>query len=271
MRVLFFTLISFSSATTHSVHGAVISLTQAAPNYTQNFDTLALSNPASPLLNTAVPAGWFFLETGENANTGYSAGIGSGSTGDTYSFGDLSSSERAFGELTTGTLNSTLGANIVNGDSAAIQSLSISYTGERWRLGATGRSDRLDFEYSLNSTSLSTGTWTDLDTLDFSSPLTSGLTGAKNGNLAANRTSLSGNLTSLSMGNNQALWIRWISTNITGADDGLAIDDFTITATFATTPAAVPEPAFFIVLLLAGVFAAGSRRYYTHRRPAREE
>jgi hypothetical protein len=148
--------------------------------------------------------------------------------------------------------------------------VAIGYVGEQWRLGATGRSDRLDFQYSLNATSLSTGTWTNLDTLDFLSPLTSGSTGAKNGNLAANRTSLSGNLTSLSIGNNQALWIRWISTNVTGADDGLAIDDFTITATFATTPAAVPEPASFIVLLLAGV-AAGSRRYYTHRRPAREE
>jgi hypothetical protein len=229
-----------------------------------------LSNPASPLLNTAVPENWFIAETGTNANSAYSEGTGSSNAGDTYSFGAAANSERALGELTSGTLNSTLGARILNGDSTAIQSVAIGYVGEQWRLGATGRSDRLDFQYSLNATSLSTGTWTNLDTLDFLSPLTSGSTGAKNGNLAANRTSLSGNLTSLSMGNNQALWIRWISTNVTGADDGLAIDDFTITATFATTPAAVPEPASFIVLLLAGV-AAGSRRYYTHRRPAREE
>ncbi len=270
MRVLFFTLISFSAATTHSVHGAVISLTQAAPSYTQNFDTLALSNPASPLLNTAVPAGWFFLETGTNANSGYSAGTGSVTAGNTYSFGASNSSDRAFGELTSETLNSTFGANIVNGGLAAIQSLSIGYDGEQWRAGTTVQTDRLDFQYSLNATSLNTGSWLDFNGLDFLSPETIGAAGLRNGNLAPNRTSLSGTLTNLSVGSNQALWIRWLSSDVLEGDDGLAIDNFTITASFAAPTAAVPEPASFIVLLLAGV-AAGSRRYYTHRRPAREE
>src|SRR5690242_18238883 len=67
--------------------------------YTQNFDTLASSGTSS-----LVPDGWSFLETGTNANTLYSAGSGSGTAGDTYSFGATSSTERAFGGLQSGSL-----------------------------------------------------------------------------------------------------------------------------------------------------------------------
>ena len=49
-------------------------------------------------------------------------------------------------------------------------SLAIAYTGEQWRLGATGRTDRIDFQYSLDATSLATGTWADVDNLNFSGP-----------------------------------------------------------------------------------------------------
>ena len=48
--------------------------------------------------------------------------------------------------------------------------------------------------------------------------------------------------------------------NATGNDDGLAIDDFTITATFAAAPAAVPEPGTF-ALLLTGLSTVLIRRF----------
>ena len=56
-----------------------------------------------------------------------------------------------------------------------------------WRLGATGCTDRLDFQISLDATSLTTGVWTNVDALDFLSPATTP-TGQKDCDLAANRT-----------------------------------------------------------------------------------
>jgi hypothetical protein len=46
-------------------------------------------------------------------------------------------------------------------------------------LGVASRTeaDRLDFQYSLNATSLTTGTWLNDDNLDFIAPLTSGTVG----------------------------------------------------------------------------------------------
>src|SRR6185436_1444018 len=102
------------------------------------------------------------------------AGTGSGNTGDTYSFGATSNAERALGGLQSGSLNPTIGAAFTNNTGGTITSLAIDYTGEQWRLGATGRADRIDFQYSVNATSLTTGTWTDVNNLDFTGPITAG-------------------------------------------------------------------------------------------------
>ena len=204
------------------------SLTALGTAFTEDFNSLALSGTSSVL-----PLGWAFAESGSSAaNNGlYAAGTGTGNGGDTYSFGASGSSDRAFGTLLSGTLTSTIGASFTNDTGATIGSLLISYVGEQWRLGATGRADRLDFQISFDATSVSTGTWTDIDALDFSSPITTGATGALDGNAAANRTALSTtfDLTS-GIAAGATFWIRWTDFNAANADDGLGIDDFSITA-----------------------------------------
>jgi hypothetical protein len=213
-------LIFFLFANTNA---QTISLTGGT--YSQDFNTLAITGTSG-----TVPAGWLFSETGTNANTFYTAGTGSGNAGDTYSFGAASNTERAFGGLQSGSLNPTIGAGFTNNTGGTVTSLDISYTGEQWRLGALARTDRIDFQYSLNATSLSTGAWTDINTLDFTSPTTGPTVGLLNGNAAANRASLSFTITGLSIANGATFYIRWASFDATGADDGLAIDDFSITA-----------------------------------------
>src|SRR5262249_35842949 len=121
----------------------------------------------------------------------------------------------------------------------------VSYTGEQSRKGATGTvaADRLDFQYSTNATSLTTGTWTDVNSLDFNSPITTGASGALNGNLAANRTALSFTITPVSIAPGATFRIRWPDFDRGGpgtADDGLGVDDFSLTpltpgATVSTT------------------------------------
>lgn len=90
------------------------------------------------------------------------------------------------------------------------------------------REDRLDFQYSLDATALNNGTWVDVDALDFIAPVTTGTVGLRDGNAAENRTLVSGSLDGLALAPGETVWIRWSDFNAAGADDGLAVDDFTL-------------------------------------------
>jgi hypothetical protein len=146
-----------------------VSLTTLGTAYTQDFNTLANTGTA----NNLTINGWYLNEAGTSAsNNGlYAAGTGSSTTGDTYSFGAAASTERAFGGLLSGTLNPTIGASFTNNTGSTVTALDVSYAGEMWRAGVTNRNaaDRLDFQLSTDATSLTTGTWTDYDSLDFNS------------------------------------------------------------------------------------------------------
>lgn len=206
-----------------------VSLTAVGTPYTQNFDTLVNTGTGTSAANT--PPGWDFAESGTNANTTYTAGTGSSTAGDTYSFGSTAATDRAFGGLQSGSLIPIVGADFTNNTGVAITTLSIAYTGEQWRLGATARVDRMDFQYSLNATSLSDAgaTWVDVDQLDFTAPIQSGTVGALDGNAAANRTALTFDIVGLNIPNGATFFIRWNDFNATGSDDGLAVDDFSLT------------------------------------------
>jgi len=203
-----------------------VSITSTATPFTQNFDGLANSGTSSTL-----PLGWAFNETGSNANTTYTADDGTANGGNTFSFGTTSATDRALGMLRSGNLISTIGASFINNSGTVISSLQISYTGEMWRLGTSNTSaDRLDFQYSTNAISLTIGTWVDVDQLDFTSPITSGTVGKLNGNSTANRTLISYEITGLTINPGETFYIRWNDFDVISADDGLAVDDFSITA-----------------------------------------
>jgi predicted extracellular nuclease len=215
-----------------------VSLTALNAPYSENFDTLA--NTGSSNL---VPNGWYFTETGTSntANGSYTAGTGSSNAGDAYSFGAAGSTDRAFGGLLSGTLAYTVGVQFTNNTGANIVALTVAYTGEQWRLGASGRgADRLDFQYSLDATSLGTGAWVDVNTLDFNSPVTVGTAGALDGNAAANRRALSYTIIGLNIPNGASFWLRWADFNVSSSDDGLAVDDFSLTAHDIAPPDSAP-------------------------------
>ena len=176
---------------------APLALTTFGTAYTQDFNTSGQQRDRQQRCSGRLGVQ---RESGTNANTTYRAGTGSDNTGDTYSFGASGNSERAFGGLRSGSLVPLIGAQFTNNTGGTITSLEISYTGEQWRLGqnTTGRAaDRLDFQLSSNATSLTTGTWTDYDSLDFSSPVVAGTVGALNGNVSPNRTTVSFTITGL--------------------------------------------------------------------------
>lgn len=260
-----------ATVTTPSVV-APISLSNAGNTYSQDFNSLASSGTS-----TLLPGGWQIFETGTGtaANGVYAAGTGSSNTGDTYSFGAAGSSERALGTLFSGSNTEYFGVGFQNVGTTQLQSLQIRYTGEEWRFGGSnGRvaPDRLDFQYSLDASSLNSGSWIDFDILDFYSPVystanTTITVGAKDGNSSQFQTDLSGTISGLNLAINSVIWFRWREFDIApGSDDGLAIDNFSLTATFEApvvdppTGPPVPEPGTLALSLIGLVGAFGFRR-----------
>jgi predicted extracellular nuclease len=192
--------------------------------YSQNFNSL-LSSGTSTWTNGSTLSGWYTSRTG--TGTSIIANDGSSSGGNLYSHGTTSSTDRALGSVGSG--NSAAGsflwgARFFNDTGSTISSLYINYAGEQWRNSAAA-AQTVDFQYQLGATSLSTGTWTDFNPLDFTSPVTGGTVGARNGNLSTNRTILSGTLSGLSLAAGQEIWLRWSDPDHSNSDHGLAIDD----------------------------------------------
>ncbi len=228
---------------------APISVTALNTPYTQNFDILAA---------TGTPAGWAF----EDSDGLYAAGTGSSATGNTYSFGASGSSERAFGSLASSSNAPTIGAHFSNDTGMIINALAISFFGEKWR-DAAATSDLLAFDYSLDATSLSTGSWIAFGQLDFlGSSVEDGHVGSGSdygtGNTAAYRKEVSATISDVLIQDGQSFWIRWSDSNSDGSDDGLAIDDFSLTPRGAAQ--GVPVGGSTVWMLWLGVVAIAIAR-----------
>jgi uncharacterized repeat protein (TIGR01451 family) len=219
-------LLALFGSTAHAGGPVCVSLPTLGAAVTENFDTLANTGTTNVLAIT----GWSMTETGGGArdNEQYATDTGASNTGDTYSYGAAATTERALGGLQSGTLIPVFGACFTNNTGATVTSLDIAFRGEEWRLGTAARTDQIDFQFSTDAVSLVTGTWVDENTLDFVTPNIA-TTGAKDGNLAGNFTAVSSAVPALSLANGASIWIRWNDLNASGADDGLSVDDFSIT------------------------------------------
>ena len=216
----------FATQTTSSAAPtAAISLSSA---YNQTFDSLANTGTGITWTDDTTISGWY------STRTMYNSGTGSSNTGALYSFGATTSTERALGSVASGGTGTIYyGARFVNDTGNPVTSLTIAYTGEQWRDGgnATPVAQPLDFSYQVGATvtSLTTGTWTDVNLLDFVSPTFTTSAAALDGNAAANRVNLSQSV-SVSIPAGQEIMLRWTDINDTGNDHGLAIDDLTVTS-----------------------------------------
>jgi endonuclease/exonuclease/phosphatase family metal-dependent hydrolase len=207
---------------------AQVNITNTSTAYSQNFNTLIRTGTSSVL-----PVGWTLLESGTNANTLLTANAGTSTTGDTYSYGTGTNTDRALGMLGSGTLSSQYGVSFRNSTGQTLTSLVVRYTGELWRTGAASRQDKIDVQLSTNATSLATGTWVDINELDFLAPTTTTV-GAKNGNQAASRRVIQFTINGLSIPVNTVFFLKWREFDATGSEDGLAIDDLTVSFGAAT-------------------------------------
>lgn len=195
--------------------------------YTQDFnsmtDSIVSVTPPNP------PTDWVYT-TDNDPNP------------EVVNFGNTS--DRALGQGGVNVFTGSFGASfeILTGGSTV--GLAISFTGEQWYHGS-GASKILDFEFSRDATSLSTGTWAQFDALDFDDPIGSLPLGAQetDGNLPQYRTGIFGTLSLQNVTDGEIIWIRWTGKGASdgGTSDGLAVDDFSITSTATGNSGTAPQ------------------------------
>ncbi|MEI8293697.1 MAG: PEP-CTERM sorting domain-containing protein [bacterium] len=246
MKKILITLIGLAALSLAGVQGQV-TINSVSFTYTQNFDTLAASGTNNTWTDNATLAGWY-------ANrTAYISTNGSSTTGALNSLGAASSSDRALGATTSGTTTTVnFGMVLRNacGFSINLSDISLSYTGEMWRINTNIQS--LAFEYQVSSsaiTSITSGTYTANTNLNFTSP-GNGTAAAVDGSSPAYRTSFSNVALTPSgvLNDGDYLAIRWTKNGTNSP--ALGIDDLTISA----NAAAVPEPTTWALIGLGSAF-----------------
>ena len=239
--------------------------------YSQNFDTLASSPVASNPVwsdNTTLP-GWYASRAytagttsayGPYAYTSYRIDAGTSTSGLLYSYGVAGVNpvtDRALGSLSSGTPKTNVfGVRIANDTASAVDTVTISYTGEQWRNGGNTAVHTLAFAYQVSGSpftspiAVDNAGWTAFSALNFLTPTTGATAAALDGNLAANRTAFTGVvLTGVTINPGEEIFLRWLDLDDSGSDHGFAVDDFSVSASVV-----VPEPA---TAALGGLAALG--------------
>jgi len=169
---------------------------------------------------------------------------GSSNSGGIYNTGTTGAADRSFGSLGSGSTVPQFGASFMNSTGSGITAIELSGVMEQWRSGSSNTANEVyPFEYSLDATSLSTGTWTAVTSFDLVEKIISSTTAAAlDGNLAENQTIISASITGLSWTAGSTLWIRWSDANDGGSDGICTIDNLVMTVTTGTV-SADPEPS----------------------------
>ncbi|MDZ8138979.1 MAG: Calx-beta domain-containing protein [Nostoc sp. DedQUE04] len=195
--------------------------------YSQNFNTLAASGTSIAWTNDSTISGWYATRTN------YITGTGSNNTGGLYSFGSANNAERALGSVASGTTGTIYyGLRLQNNTGSTISNLQVGYTGEQWRNSGNTSPQQLKFSYQTGSTvtSLTTGTWTSVTSLDFTGPIATATAGAIDGNQIANRTVITPVIITLAtpIANGEEIILRWEDIDDGSNDHGLAIDNVSV-------------------------------------------
>ena len=231
MKKLVFSLLSVFASVMATQ--AQVSITTVGTPYTQNFDQM----PSGPLSTFHIMpiTGWGIWEKGTNANDSIRIHNGGSNAGDTYNFGTDLMTDRALGSIASGSNLPSFGCQFENATGASIGTINMSFVTEMWRNGDTlvGNLDTTLFEYSLNASGLgdTSATWTAVAALNMLTPNTTlNTTGPLDGNVVGNRANVSGSF-NLNLANAAKIWIRWRDINKLNSDDGLAIDDLSVSFT----------------------------------------
>jgi hypothetical protein len=203
--------------------------------YSQNFNTLLSTGSVNSWLENSTISNWYSQRT--STSTNYAASNGSNTTGGLYSYGSSGIQERALGSIGSG--SPTFGGSFAHGvllknnGSSVLSNLNLSYTLEEWRNGGSNAAQTITVWYKVSSnrdTLLNPGSnsgWTEVISLAGSSPVSSATSATLDGNNVANKLTING-IVPVNIPASSFIMIRWSDIDHVGSDDGLAIDDVSI-------------------------------------------
>jgi hypothetical protein len=205
-----------------------VSITALNVPYSETFDGM------SPTGTSYLPNWTAIRSSGTgtlNATLTMAVTDGSANSGNVYNTGTIASLDRSFGSISSGSTIPAYGLSFVNNIGTTVTNVDISSVVEQWRTGDNVINETVSFAYSLDATSLSTGTWTNVTALNLNEILTSStIAAATDGNLPINQANISTTISGLTWSNGTTLWIRWTDANDAGADSLLTLDNFSFKA-----------------------------------------
>lgn len=209
-------------------------------SFTESFDGMTTG--------TAYVPGWTAIRYAGSGAVGATLTIavtdGGSNSGNIYNVGTTAAADRSFGSLASGSTVPRFGASFLNSTGSSITAISLTGMMEQWRSGSSNTVNEVNaFEYSLDATDLSSGTWIAVTGFDLAEKIVTSTTAAAlNGNLPENQTAISANISGINWTPNSNLWIRWSDVDNTGSDGILTIDNLNMTVTTGAVTAD-PEPA----------------------------
>lgn len=199
-----------------------ISIGSGALPYSKS-DNFNSYNPTSAGTATStIPAGWTYSST---AAAYLGQGTGTANSGGFYSYG--TAGDFSLGALASGTSDTrTYTLSFTNNSGSTITSITLAWDYEQWRYAGNTSG------WNLTGTGQLAANAT-LNAKDFS-----GVASGTNGTVAVTPVA-SFTLSGLNITNGQSFGFTWVTTNLSGTDNGVSIDNFSMTAS-ATVPLA-PE------------------------------
>lgn len=213
---------------TQSASSQAFTFTSGQLTYSETFDGMGATG-------TSFITGWTAIRYAGTGTVGATlspiVGAGAANSGGIYNVGSTGSGERAMGTLASGSTVPRMGASFSNNTGNAVTYISLAGVMEQWRSASNNTINEIcPFEYSLDATDLTTGTWLPATNFDLLEKLiTSTVNDSVVGNLPENQTSLSATISGISWANGTTMWIRWSDANDGGSDGLFAIDNFSMT------------------------------------------
>ncbi|WPJ94045.1 PEP-CTERM sorting domain-containing protein [Coraliomargarita algicola] len=139
-----------------------------------------------------------------------------------------------------------LALRLTNNTGSTLTEFTLGYTGEQWFESVTEQNNQYVVSYQIGTIAdISSGSWTEIEALEFNTPKETGADDTLIGSDAENQVVLSAEtVASIVWEDGEDLWIRWFDSNSSGFDQGIAIDDVSFSA--------IPEPSHYAILLGMG-------------------
>jgi hypothetical protein len=187
----------------------------------------------------SIPGFHAFREFGNTNPNSIAADNGSDPAEGFKNYGPSLQLDRSLGVLpgpATGFIR--FGARLVNVSGSPISSFQVTFTGEQWRNSGSQMPQTLVFAYRKDTSvnDLTTGTYTTVPSLAFVSPNIGPGASDVDGNLPANRVTLTATFAVLVLPGEEIM-LRWEMLDESGDDHGLSIDDLLFTPQGGTTAA----------------------------------